>query len=68
MCNKSDFQVRFEMSIVRKEILFNQIQEGGNVSLSQLYIYIYIYIMINFIWLHVSTRNESSSGHLNLLL
>jgi hypothetical protein len=22
-----------------------------------------IYIMINFIWLHVSTRNESSSGH-----
>jgi hypothetical protein len=38
MCNKSDFQVRFEMSIVRKEILFNQIQERGNVSLSQLYI------------------------------
>jgi hypothetical protein len=28
----------------------------------------YLYIMINFIWLHVSTRNESSSGHLNLLL
>jgi hypothetical protein len=28
----------------------------------------YIYIMINFIWLHVSTRNESYSGHLNLLL
>jgi hypothetical protein len=25
-------------------------------------------IMINFIWLHVSTRNESSSAHLNLLL
>jgi hypothetical protein len=39
-------------------------RERGNVSLSQLY----IYIMINFIWLHVSTRNESSSGYLNLLL
>jgi hypothetical protein len=23
--------------------------------------------MINFIWLHVSTHNESSSGHFNLL-
>jgi hypothetical protein len=41
---------------------FYQIQERGNVSLSQLY------IVINFIWLHVSTRNESSSGHFNLLL
>jgi hypothetical protein len=26
-----------------------------------------IYVMTNFIWLHVSTRNKSSSGHLNLL-
>jgi hypothetical protein len=41
-----------------------QIQERGNVSLSHLHIYIYI----NFIWLHVSTRNESSSGYFNLLL
>jgi hypothetical protein len=29
---------------------------------------IYAYIMINFIWLHVSTRNESSSDHSHLLL
>jgi hypothetical protein len=29
---------------------------------------IYIHKMISFIWLHVSTRNESSSGHLNVLL
>jgi hypothetical protein len=27
-----------------------------------------IYIMTNFIWLHVSTCSESSSGHLNVLL
>jgi hypothetical protein len=28
----------------------------------------YIYIYTSFIWLHVSTRNESSSGHFNLLI
>jgi hypothetical protein len=29
---------------------------------------VYIYSYTNFIWLHVSTRYESSSGHFNLLL
>jgi hypothetical protein len=27
-----------------------------------------VYVMTNFIWLHVSTHNESFSGHLSLLL
>jgi hypothetical protein len=38
-------------------------REEMSVYLKSIYSYI-----INFIWLHVSTRNDSSSVHLNLLL
>jgi hypothetical protein len=47
----------FNNTVWNKEIW--QLQKRGSVSLSQLY----IYIMMNFMWLHVSTRYESSSGH-----
>jgi hypothetical protein len=50
---------------VEKEFVLNT-KESKCQSIAT--IYIYIYIMINFIWLYVSTRNESSSGHLDLLL
>jgi hypothetical protein len=56
------FILSLNYSILLQIIILN-ITERKCQSIATIYIYI-----ISFIWLDVSTRSESSSGHLNLLL
>jgi hypothetical protein len=58
---KVSFNIDFSISL---RIIILNTEERKCQSITT----IYIYIMINFILLHVSTCNELSSGHLNLLL
>jgi hypothetical protein len=58
-CTELYTSLRLEYSILLRIIILNT-NERKCQSIAT--------IMINFIWLHVSTRNESSSGHLNLML